>query len=79
MNDEQQPWPGVARSRIDPEISLASSPDASINSMEPLAAWLREGKLSYNEHVLEGAEAARGAIEMLYQGKNTGKLVVKVD
>ncbi len=44
-----------------------------------LSGWLRDGKLKYNEHVLEGAEAARGAIQELYDGRNTGKLVVRVD
>ena len=44
-----------------------------------LADWVRDGKLAYNEHVLDGADAARGAIKMLYQSKNTGKLLVRVD
>jgi len=44
-----------------------------------LAGWVRDGRLAYCEHVLEGAEAARGAIRMLYEGRNTGKLIVKVD
>lgn len=44
-----------------------------------LSEWVREGKLARNEHVLEGADAAPGAIQMLYEGKNTGKLLVKVD
>ena len=48
-------------------------------AISQLAAWIREGKLKDREHILEGAEAARGAIEMLYQGRNTGKLLVRVD
>ncbi|MEO1613860.1 MAG: NADP-dependent oxidoreductase, partial [Pseudomonadota bacterium] len=44
-----------------------------------LAGWIRSGELSYEEHILDGAEAAPGAIEMLYQGRNTGKLLIKVD
>lgn len=44
-----------------------------------LADWVRAGKLSHQEHVLEGAEAARAGIEMLYKGLNTGKLLVRVD
>ena len=44
-----------------------------------LAAWVREGKLAYREHILEGAEAARGAIRMLYDGGNQGKLLVRTD
>ena len=43
-----------------------------------LASWLRSGDLVHDEHVLEGAEAARDAIGMLYRGENRGKLLVKV-
>lgn len=44
-----------------------------------LSTWIREGKLAHNEHILEGADAARGGIRMLYDGENTGKLLVRVD
>jgi NADPH-dependent curcumin reductase CurA len=44
-----------------------------------LADWVRDGRLAYNEHILVGAEAARDAIAMLYEGRNTGKLLVRVD
>lgn len=43
-----------------------------------LAGWLRDGKITVREHILDGPEAAPGAIEMLYRGENTGKLIVKV-
>ena len=48
-------------------------------AISQLAAWIREGRLQDREHILEGSEAARGAIEMLYRGENTGKLLVRVD
>ncbi|MBY8977055.1 NADP-dependent oxidoreductase [Rhodobacteraceae bacterium NNCM2] len=48
-------------------------------AVEALAAWVREGRLSVSEHILEGAEAARGAIRMLYDGGNDGKLLIRVD
>ena len=44
-----------------------------------LATWVREGKLARNEHILEGADATPGAIRMLYEGQNNGKLLVHVD
>ncbi|WP_170464830.1 NADP-dependent oxidoreductase [Ruegeria arenilitoris] len=44
-----------------------------------LADWLRSGRLSANEHILDGADAARDAIAMLYRGENTGKLLIRVD
>jgi len=43
-----------------------------------LGTWLRAGKLSVREHVLQGAECAPGAIAMLYAGENTGKLIIDV-
>jgi NADPH-dependent curcumin reductase CurA len=43
-----------------------------------LAGWLRGGKISVREHVLNGPEAALDSIGMLYRGENTGKLIVKV-
>ena len=44
-----------------------------------LSAWIKSGQLDVNEHILDGAEAARDAIAMLYRGENTGKLLIKVD
>jgi len=44
-----------------------------------LANWVREGKLTQEEHILDGADAAPEAIAMLYRGENTGKLLIKVD
>jgi hypothetical protein len=48
-------------------------------AIEHLAGWVRDGKLARNEHILEGADAAPGAIKMLYEGQNNGKLLVRVD
>ncbi|MEM7508624.1 MAG: NADP-dependent oxidoreductase [Pseudomonadota bacterium] len=44
-----------------------------------LADWIRAGKLSYAEDVLNGAEHAPGAIKRLYDGQNSGKLLIRVD
>lgn len=68
----------VARARMQGFIAFdyqARFPEA----IAQLADWVRSGKLSANEHVLEGAEAARDAIAMLYRGENTGKLLIRVD
>lgn len=43
-----------------------------------LKAWLRAGKLKVREHKLSGPHAAPGAIEMLYAGKNQGKLMIEL-
>ena len=43
-----------------------------------LAEWMAEGKLTANETVVEGFEQLPVAINMLFDGQNTGKLVVKL-
>lgn len=43
-----------------------------------IAGWMAEGKLNARETVVEGFEQLPVAINMLFDGKNTGKLVVKI-
>lgn len=45
---------------------------------EVRAGWLREKKLTVREDILDGPEAAMGAIGMLYRGESTGELIVRV-
>lgn len=50
--------------------------DRRAEGLDRLKSWLRSGALTAREHRLEGAEAAPGAIEFLYAGKNLGKLLI---
>ncbi len=43
-----------------------------------MAGWIKEGRLRYREDVVEGLERAPEAFIGMLQGKNFGKLVVKV-
>ena len=43
-----------------------------------LVGWIRDGRLRYREDMLEGIEAAPGAIQTLYGGANSGKLVIRL-
>lgn len=43
-----------------------------------LAEWVREGRLRYEEDILEGIEAAPDAIAGLYRGENKGKRVIRL-
>jgi hypothetical protein len=43
-----------------------------------LAGWLGAGKLKAAEHVVEGLEHAPDALNLLFTGGNTGKVVVRV-
>jgi NADPH:quinone reductase len=42
-----------------------------------MARWLKEGRLHYREHILDGFEQLPSALIALLNGANTGKLVVK--
>ena len=48
-------------------------------AVSQLAEWLRSGRLTYREHILEGLASAPDSIAMLYRGENTGKLLIRVD
>jgi NADPH-dependent curcumin reductase CurA len=43
-----------------------------------ILTWLLEGKLNHDEHVVEGLENAPKALNLLFTGGNTGKVVVKL-
>jgi len=43
-----------------------------------LGQWLREGSFKHREHVVEGLENFPAALLMLFEGKNFGKLVLKI-
>ena len=45
---------------------------------QQLGQWLQEGKLTYEETVVEGFENIPQAFIGLFTGKNTGKMIVKV-
>mmetsp|Transcript_456 Transcript_456/g.599 ORF Transcript_456/g.599 Transcript_456/m.599 type:complete len:358 (-) Transcript_456:63-1136(-) len=47
-------------------------------ALKQLAIWIAQGKLKHQEHVVDGLENAPKALEMLFQGGNFGKLLVKV-
>ncbi len=40
--------------------------------------WIAEGKIHYREHVYEGLESAPGAFSDLLEGRNFGKVVIRV-
>ena len=46
---------------------------------EEMAKWLGEGKIQSSEHIVEGLEHAPEALNLLFTGGNTGKVIVKLD
>ncbi len=43
-----------------------------------LAGWLAEGRLQHAEHVVDGLERAPEALNLLFTGGNTGKVIVRL-
>jgi NADPH-dependent curcumin reductase CurA len=43
-----------------------------------LAQWMAEGRIHHREHVVDGLENALDAFHMLFDGRNTGKLIVHI-
>ena len=44
-----------------------------------MLGWVLEGKVKHKVHVVEGLEEAPNALNLLFTGGNTGKVIVKVD
>jgi NADPH-dependent curcumin reductase CurA len=45
---------------------------------EKLLQWVKEKKLKHKEQVIEGVENAPRALQMLMNGENNGKMIVRV-
>ncbi|HSO96815.1 MAG TPA: NADP-dependent oxidoreductase [Acidimicrobiia bacterium] len=43
-----------------------------------LVQWVSEGRIAWRDHVVDGLEQAPDALNMLFTGENTGKLMVRV-
>jgi hypothetical protein len=47
-------------------------------ALTELANWIKAGKLHYREDIVDGIENAPEAFIGLFEGKNFGKLVIRV-
>ncbi len=52
--------------------------DQEAEFIETMSGWIREGRVKYREDFVDGLENAPGAFRGLLQGKNFGKLVIRV-
>ena len=80
------PWPTgpraerhilVKRARMEGFL-LFDWEDRYGEAVAQLAQWIREGRLKYQEDVLDGLEQAPGAIAGLYRGDNRGKRLIRL-
>ena len=52
--------------------------DRQQDFLKDVGAWIRSGQLIYKEDIVDGIENAVSAFQGLFQGKNFGKLLVRV-
>ena len=52
--------------------------DRYAEAIADILTWLSEGKITSKEHIIEGIENFPMALRMLFDGKNFGKLLVKI-
>jgi NADPH-dependent curcumin reductase CurA len=67
----------LKRARVQGFIVLDYAPRFS-EAAAQIVEWLRQGKLQYRLDVVEGLAKAPAALNKLFDGANTGKLLVKV-
>ncbi|MBZ5604420.1 MAG: NADP-dependent oxidoreductase [Acidobacteriia bacterium] len=67
----------MTRSRIEGFLVTDYLPRAG-EAIPQLLGWMQSGKLKFKVDVAEGLESAPRAINKLFEGTNTGKLVVKI-
>jgi len=80
---EPQPGPNnlmnlvIMRARMEGFIIMDYIPRFGEGIMK-MGSWVSEGKVKYSVDVVDGLENAPSAINRLFTGENTGKLLVKV-
>lgn len=53
--------------------------DLSDDFQRDVSQWIRDGKLKWNETIVDGLENTPQAFIDLFNGKNTGKMIVRLD
>jgi len=67
----------VKRARVEGFVVMDYM-NRAMEAVTALGRWWMEGKLKYRVDVVEGIEHAPNALNMLFDGSNKGKLLVKV-
>ena len=52
--------------------------DRFLEGQIDMVAWLAEGRVKHAEHIVEGLEHAPDALNLLFTGGNTGKVIVRL-
>ena len=82
-NDWETPGPKMFRNILMKRLTVkgflvSDYLDRYAESLESLSEWMAKGKIQYKVDIVEGIENAPSAVNKLFTGENTGKLVIKV-
>ncbi len=82
-NDWDTPGPKMFRNILMKRLTVkgflvSDYLDRYSESLEALSKWMADGKIQYRVDIVEGIENAPSAVNKLFTGENTGKLVIKV-
>ncbi len=78
LRKEAQSEFGLTASDLEETWRLLTPEDRLEAFLRDGSAWVREGRIRYREDIVEGLEAAPRALIGLLEGKNFGKLLVRV-
>jgi NADPH-dependent curcumin reductase CurA len=68
----------VKKVKVEGFIVWDSFPSQYPEFAKEMTGWIETGKIKYREQVIEGLEYAPDAFNGLLEGRNFGKVVVKV-
>ena len=68
----------VTKSILMQGFIVSNYADKFPEAIKHLSGWLKEGKLTYQETVMEGFDKIPEAFIGLFEGKNEGKMIVKI-
>jgi NADPH-dependent curcumin reductase len=72
-------WAPIMAKRLRLEaFNLIDCAEVWPRAARELAGWVREGKIKAEETIVEGLKSAPEALNMLFDGANVGKLMVRV-
>ena len=82
-NDWETPGPKMFRNILMKRLTVkgflvSDYLDRYAESLGAISEWMAEGKIQYKVDIVEGIENAPSAVNKLFTGENTGKLVIKV-
>ncbi|WP_258868139.1 zinc-binding dehydrogenase [Alkalilimnicola ehrlichii] len=52
--------------------------DRQADFLHDMSEWIRDGRIKYREDIVQGLENTVTAFQGLLQGRNQGKLIIKV-